>query len=131
MGALLQELVDRPYQHGFVTDIESEVAAKGLTEDTIRLISAKKNEPEWLLEFRLKAFRHWLTMTPPHWANVQYPPIDFQAISYYAAPKPRPKLASMDEVDPELLRTFEKLGVPMNGRAGGAVCRDGAALCRA
>jgi Fe-S cluster assembly protein SufB len=117
MSASLQELVDRPYRHGFVTDIESEVAAAGLTEDTIRLISAKKNEPEWLLEFRLKAFRHWLTMTPPHWANVQYPPIDFQAISYYAAPKPRPKLASMDEVDPELLRTFEKLGVPMNERA--------------
>jgi Fe-S cluster assembly protein SufB len=117
MAASLQELVDRPYRHGFVTDIESEVAAKGLTEETIRMISAKKNEPEWLLEFRLKAFRHWLTMTPPHWANVQYPPIDFQAISYYAAPKPRPKLASMDEVDPELLRTFEKLGVPMNERA--------------
>ena len=117
MGALLQELVNRPYKHGFVTDIESDVAAKGLNEDTIRLISAKKNEPEWLLEFRLKAFRHWLTMTQPHWANVQYPQIDFQAISYYSAPKPKPKLASMDEVDPELLRTFEKLGVPMNERA--------------
>ncbi|HEX7435418.1 MAG TPA: Fe-S cluster assembly protein SufB [Caldimonas sp.] len=117
MSAQLQDLVNRPYKHGFVTDIESEVAAKGLSEDTIRLISAKKNEPEWLLEFRLKAFRHWLTMTPPEWANVKYPPIDFQAISYYSAPKPRPKLASMDEVDPELLRTFEKLGVPMHERA--------------
>jgi Fe-S cluster assembly protein SufB len=117
MSALLQDLVNRPYKHGFVTDIESEVAAKGLSEDTIRIISAKKNEPEWLLEFRLKAFRHWLTMTPPEWANVKYPPIDFQAISYYSAPKPRPKLASMDEVDPELLRTFEKLGVPMHERA--------------
>ncbi|MGZ5798750.1 MAG: Fe-S cluster assembly protein SufB [Caldimonas sp.] len=117
MGALLQDLVDRPYKHGFVTDIESDVAAKGLSEETIRLISAKKNEPEWLLEFRLKAFRHWLTMTPPEWANVKYPPIDFQAISYYSAPRPRPKLASMDEVDPELLRTFEKLGVPMHERA--------------
>ena len=117
MGALLQDLVDRPYQHGFVTDIESDVAAKGLSEETIRLISAKKNEPEWLLEFRLKAFRHWLMMTPPEWANVKYPPIDFQAISYYSAPRPRPKLASMDEVDPELLRTFEKLGVPMHERA--------------
>jgi Fe-S cluster assembly protein SufB len=114
---LLQELVNRPYQHGFVTDIESDVAARGLTEETIRLISAKKNEPEWLLEFRLKAFAHWLTMTPPQWANVEYPPIDFQAISYYSAPKPRPKLAGMDEVDPELLRTFEKLGVPMHERA--------------
>ena len=117
MGARLQDLVDRPYRHGFVTDIESDVAAKGLTEETIRLISAKKNEPGWLLEFRLKAFRHWLTMTPPVWATVEYPPIDFQAISYYAAPKPRPKLAGMDEVDPELLRTFEKLGVPMHERA--------------
>ncbi len=117
MSALLQDLVDRPYAHGFVTDIESDVAAKGLNEDTIRLISAKKNEPEWLLEFRLKAFRHWLTMTEPEWAHVKYPKIDFQAISYYAAPKPKPKLASMDEVDPELLRTFEKLGVPMHERA--------------
>ena len=117
MSALLQNLVDRPYAHGFVTDIESDVAAKGLNEDTIRLISAKKNEPEWLLEFRLNAFRHWLTMSEPEWAHVSYPKIDFQAISYYSAPKPRPKLASMDEVDPELLRTFEKLGVPMHERA--------------
>jgi Fe-S cluster assembly protein SufB len=117
MSALLQSLVNQPYKHGFVTDIESDVAAKGLNEDTIRLISSKKREPEWLLEFRLKAFRHWLTMTPPEWANVKYPKIDFQAISYYSAPRPRPKLASMDEVDPELLRTFEKLGVPMHERA--------------
>ena len=117
MSALLKDLVNRPYKHGFVTAIESDVADKGLSEDTIRLISAKKNEPEWLLEFRLKAFRHWLTMTPPAWAVVTYPPIDFQAISYYAAPKPSAKLASMDEVDPELLRTFEKLGVPMHERA--------------
>jgi len=117
MSALLQSLVNQPYKHGFVTDIESDVAAKGLNEDTIRLISTKKREPEWLLEFRLKAFRHWLTMTPPEWANVKYPKIDFQSISYYSAPRPKPKLASMDEVDPELLRTFEKLGVPMHERA--------------
>jgi Fe-S cluster assembly protein SufB len=117
MSALIQSLVNQPYKHGFVTDIESDVAAKGLNEDTIRLISSKKREPEWLLEFRLKAFRHWLTMTPPEWANVQYPKIDFQAISYYSAPRSKPKLASMDEVDPELLRTFEKLGVPMHERA--------------
>ena len=117
MSALLQSLVSQPYKHGFVTDIESDVAAKGLNEDTIRLISAKKHEPEWLLEFRLKAFRHWLTLTPPEWANVKYPKIDFQAISYYSAPKAKQKLASMDEVDPELLRTFEKLGVPMHERA--------------
>lgn len=117
MSAVLQNLVNQPYKHGFVTDIASDVAAKGLSEDTIRLISAKKNEPEWLLEFRLKAFRHWLTMTDPQWARVKHPPIDFQAISYYAAPKPKAKLKSMDEVDPELLRTFEKLGVPMHERA--------------
>lgn len=117
MSAVLQNLVNQPYKHGFVTDIESDIAPKGLNEGTIRLISAKKNEPEWLLEFRLKAFQHWLTMTEPHWQNVKYPKIDFQAISYYSAPKPKKKLASMDEVDPELLRTFEKLGVPMHERA--------------
>jgi len=116
MSAVIQNLVNRPYEHGFVTDIESEVTPKGLNEDTIRLISAKKSEPEWLLELRLAAYRKWLTMEQPHWANIKYPPIDFQAISYYAAPKPK-KLKSMDEVDPELLRTFEKLGVPMNERA--------------
>ena len=117
MSAVLQNLVNQPYKHGFVTDIASDVAAKGLSEDTIRMISTKKNEPDWLLDFRLKAYRHWLTMTEPDWANVKYPPIDFQAISYYAAPKSKPKLSSMDEVDPELLRTFEKLGVPMHERA--------------
>ncbi len=112
----LDKLVNQPYKHGFVTDIESESAPKGLSEDTIRMISAKKNEPDWLLEFRLKAYRHWLTMTEPAWANVHYPKIDFQNIIYFSAPKPK-KLKSMDEVDPELLRTFEKLGVPMNERA--------------
>ncbi len=117
MSSVLQNLVNKPYEHGFVTDIESDTAAKGLSEATIRMISAKKNEPAWLLEFRLKAYAHWLTMTPPAWANVHYPPVDFQAISYYSAPKPKKKLASMDEVDPELLKTFEKLGVPMNERA--------------
>jgi len=116
MSTVLDNLVSQPYKHGFVTDIESETAPKGLNEDIIRMISAKKNEPEWLLEFRLQAYRHWLTMTEPQWPNVHYPKIDFQAISYYAAPKPKKKL-SMDEVDPELLRTFEKLGVPMHERA--------------
>ena len=110
----LQNLIDQPYKHGFVTDIESETAPKGLSEETIRLISHKKNEPEWLLEFRLEAYRHWLTMTEPKWPNVRYPKIDFQDISYYSAPKPKKKLASMDEVDPELRRTFEKLGVPLH-----------------
>jgi Fe-S cluster assembly protein SufB len=117
VSAVIQNLVNQPYKHGFVTDIESDVVAKGLSEDVIRLISEKKGEPEWLLEFRLKAYRHWLTMTEPTWPNVKYPKIDFQGISYYSAPKAKKKLASMDEVDPELLRTFEKLGVPMNERA--------------
>jgi Fe-S cluster assembly protein SufB len=116
MSAVLQQLVNRPYKHGFVTDIESDVAPKGLSEDTIRMISAKKNEPAWLLDFRLQAYRAWLLMTEPAWPNVHYPKIDFQAISYYAAPKQKPKLSSMDEVDPELLRTFEKLGVPLHER---------------
>ncbi len=116
MSAVLQNLVNQPYKHGFVTDIESDVAAKGLSEDTIRMISAKKNEPEWLLEFRLKSYQAWLKMEEPKWPNVHYPKIDFQAISYYAAPKQKPKLKSMDEVDPELLRTFEKLGVPLHER---------------
>ncbi|HZF24528.1 MAG TPA: Fe-S cluster assembly protein SufB [Burkholderiales bacterium] len=115
MSAVIQNLVNQPYKHGFVSDIESDVVPKGLSEDVIRLISAKKGEPEWLLEFRLKAYRHWLTMQEPTWPNVKYPKIDFQDISYFSAPKPK-KLASMDEVDPELLRTFEKLGVPMHER---------------
>lgn len=117
MSAVLQSLVNQPYKHGFVTEIESDIAPKGLNEDIIRLISTKKNEPEWLLSFRLKAYQKWLTMTEPEWQNVHYPKIDFQSISYYSAPKPKQKLASMDEVDPELLRTFEKLGVPMHERA--------------
>ncbi len=116
MSSVLEHLVNQPYQHGFVTDIEAETAPRGLNEDIIRLISAKKHEPEWLLELRLKAYRHWLTMAEPGWPNVKYPKIDFQNIIYYSAPKPK-KLKSMDEVDPELLRTFEKLGVPMNERA--------------
>jgi len=117
VSAVIQNLVNQPYKHGFVTDIESDVVAKGLSEDVIRFISAKKGEPEWLLQFRLSAFRHWLTMKEPTWPNVRYPRIDFQSISYYSAPKTKQKLASMDQVDPELLRTFEKLGVPMNERA--------------
>ena len=116
MSSVLEQLVNKPYEHGFRTDIESETAPKGLSEDTIRLISSKKNEPQWLLEFRLSAYRHWLTMEEPRWPNVHYPKIDFQDIIYFSAPKPKKKL-SMDEVDPELLRTFEKLGVPMNERA--------------
>ena len=116
MSAVLQQLVNRPYKHGFVTDIESDVAPKGLSEDTIRMISAKKAEPAWLLDFRLNAYRAWLLMEAPTWPQLHHPPIDFQAISYYAAPRQKPKLKSMDEVDPELLRTFEKLGVPLHER---------------
>jgi Fe-S cluster assembly protein SufB len=105
------------YKYGFSTDIESDVVAKGLNEDVIRLISGKKNEPEWMLDYRLKAFRHWLTLTEPTWAHVSYPKIDFQAISYYSAPKKmadsdKPK--SMDDLDPELIKTFEKLGIPLS-----------------
>lgn len=103
------------YEAGFVTDIESDTAPKGLNEDIIRFISAKKNEPEWLLEFRLKAFEHWKKMPEPEWAKIHHPPIDYQDAYYYSAPKP--KLGSMDEVDPKLLETFEKLGVPMRERA--------------
>ena len=116
MSAVLQTLVNQPYKHGFITNIESDVAPKGLNEETIRMISAKKSEPQWLLEFRLKSYQAWLKMEEPTWANVHYPKIDLQAISYYAAPKQKPKLNSIDEVDPELLRTFEKLGVPLHER---------------
>ena len=116
MSAVLQNLVNQPYKHGFVTDIDSDVAPKGLDKNTIRMISAKKNEPEWLLEFRLKSYAAWLKMEEPKWPNVHFPKIDYQAISYYASPRQKPKLKSMDEVDPELLRTFEKLGVPLHER---------------
>ncbi len=101
------------YKYGFVTNIESDVAPPGLSEEIIRFISAKKQEPEWLLEWRLKAYRSFLKMAEPRWAHVNYPPVDLQAISYYAAPKQKPKLNSLDEVDPELLATFEKLGIPL------------------
>src|SRR4051795_11188030 len=111
MSSVLEQLVNKPYEHGFRTEIESETAPKGLNEDTIRLISAKKNEPEWLLEFRLKAYRHWLTMEEPtHWPNITYPEVDYQSIIYYSAPKQKATVASLDEVDPELLKTFDKLG---------------------
>ena len=107
-------LTNREYKHGWKTEIETEVIPKGLTEDTVRLISQKKNEPEWMLEFRLKAFNRWLEMEQPdHWANFNYPAIDFQDITYYAAPKQKPAKKSLDEVDPELLKTFEKLGIPL------------------
>ncbi len=109
----MDELVARGYEHGFVTDIETDVIPPGLNEDVIRLISQRKGEPEWILESRLKAYQHWLTMTPPDWSSVRHPPIDFQSISYFAAPKKKPELQSLDEVDPELLATYEKLGIPI------------------
>jgi Fe-S cluster assembly protein SufB len=109
----IEELANTEYKYGFVTDVEQDIAPKGLNEDTIRLISEKKGEPEWLLEWRLKALRAWLKMKEPHWQNVHYAPIDYQAISYYAAPKQKKVLNSLDEVDPEVRRTFEKLGIPI------------------
>ena len=111
---ILKEHIDSDYKYGFVTDIETEIIPKGLSEEVVRLISNKKNEPEWLLEFRLKAYRHWQTMEEPkHWAYFPYPKIDFQEVIYYAAPKPKKELESLDEVDPELLKTFEKLGISL------------------
>lgn len=110
----VQELANKEYKYGFVTDIEADSLPKGLNEDIIRQLSAKKGEPEFMLEWRLKAFRHWQTMKEPHWANVKYPEINYQDISYYSAPKRKPKLDSLDDVDPELISTYEKLGIPLN-----------------
>jgi len=110
----IETLVNREYQYGFVTDIESDTIPRGLNEDVIRLISAKKEEPVFMLEWRLKAYRRWLTMKEPHWANVTYPPIDYQDLSYYSAPKNKAMLGSLEEVDPELLKTYEKLGISLN-----------------
>ncbi len=127
MSSTIESLVNREYQYGFTTDFEAETLPPGLSEDTVRFISAKKGEPEWLLAWRLKAFRRWLTMTEPHWGNVQYPPIDYQAASYYSAPKSVKPLASLDDVDPQLLEMYSKLGISlseqkrMNGVAVDAV----------
>lgn len=110
---VIQDVTTGDYKYGFTTDIDTEILPKGLNEDVVRFISQKKGEPEWLLEFRLKAFRHWLTLTPPTWAHLDIPEIDFQAISYYAAPKAKTGPKSLDEVDPELLDTFNKLGIPL------------------
>jgi Fe-S cluster assembly protein SufB len=110
---ILQELAGKEYEYGFTTDIDMEIAPAGLNEDTIRFISAKKNEPEWLLEWRLKAYRAFLKMEMPAWQNFELPEMDFQSISYYAAPRKKAKYESLDEVDPELLATFEKLGIPL------------------
>jgi Fe-S cluster assembly protein SufB len=113
-NAAIEEIARQEYKYGFVTDIEADTVPPGLSEEIVRFISAKKEEPEWLLEFRLKSFRHWLTMKEPTWANVSFPPIDYQAISYYSAPKQKKKLNSLDEVDPELRDTFTKLGISLD-----------------
>src|SRR5919201_3728198 len=109
----IEELATREYRYGFVTEVETETIPKGLNEDVIRLISEKKNEPDWLLEWRLKAYRVWLTMKEPTWQNVKYDPINYQDIVYYSAPKKKKALNSLDEVDPEVKRTFDKLGIPL------------------
>ncbi len=109
----IEDLATREYKYGFVSNIESDTAPRGLNEDIIRLISAKKNEPDWMTEWRLKSYRHWLTMKEPTWQNVKYPPIDYQNIIYYSAPKTKEKPKSLEEVDPEIRRTFDKLGIPL------------------
>jgi Fe-S cluster assembly protein SufB len=111
--SLLRDVTESDYKYGFVTDIDTDIIPVGLSEDVVRLISEKKGEPQWLLDFRLKAYRHWLTMTPPEWGHLNMPEIDFQAISYYAAPVAKEGPKSLDEVDPELLKTFDKLGIPL------------------
>ena len=116
MSANMQALAEQKYKYGFTTDIEMEEFPRGLNEDIIRLISAKKDEPEWMLKWRLKAFAAWKQMEEPDWARISHPPINYQDLYYYAAPaKAQPK--SLDEVDPELLKTYEKLGIPLNERA--------------
>ena len=119
----VQETVDQvrridvdQYKYGFVTDIESDKAPKGLSEDIVRFISAKKNEPEWMLEWRLDAYRRWLTMREPTWARVNYGPIDYQDLYYYSAPKKKDGPKSLDEIDPEILKTYDKLGIPLRER---------------
>ena len=109
----IQSLVDETYKYGFETAVDAEMAPKGLSEEVIRFISAKKNEPDWLLQWRLKAYRHWLTMTEPHWGKLDYKPIDYQDLYYWSAPVQKEGPKSLDEVDPEILKTYEKLGIPL------------------
>ncbi|MGB3728083.1 MAG: Fe-S cluster assembly protein SufB [Thermodesulfobacteriota bacterium] len=114
MSVDIEKLAEQEYKYGFVTDVDQEIAPIGLNEGVIRMISAKKDEPEWLLEWRLKAYEHWLTMKEPKWPNVHYSPIDYQSISYYAAPKNMPKLESLDDLDPEIKEAYDKLGIPLD-----------------
>lgn len=113
MSVDIEQLAEQEYKYGFVTDIEQDIAPKGLNEDVIRMISEKKNDPQWLLDWRLKAYNHWLTMDVPKWPNIKYPEIDFNDISYYAAPKIKEKPKSLDDIDPELRKTYDKLGIPL------------------
>lgn len=110
---IIRNAANDEYKYGFVTDIETDVIPKGINEDVVRLISQKKGEPDWLLEFRLKSFRHWMTLKMPGWAHLDIPEIDYQSISYYAAPVKKEGPKSLDEVDPELLKTFDRLGIPL------------------
>ena len=110
----IEELTEAEYEYGFSTDLDTDIAPPGLTEDTVRLISGKKNEPAWLLDWRLKAFEAWKTMEEPDWAKLDIAPIDYQALSYWAAPKMKPVLDSMDDVDPEIRDMFDKLGIPLH-----------------
>lgn len=114
MSVDIEKLTEQEYKYGFVTDVDQEIAPIGLNEGVIRMISTKKEEPEWLLEWRLKAYEHWLTMKEPKWPNVHYPPVDYQSISYYAAPKNMPKLESLDDLDPEIKEAYDKLGIPLD-----------------
>ena len=116
-NSIVDKVTNEEYKYGFVTDIETEIIQKGLNEDVVRLISQKKGEPEWLLEFRLEAYRYWTTLDMPEWAHLNIPEIDYQDIYYYAAPKQKKGPQSMDEVDPELIKTFDKLGIPLEERA--------------
>ena len=114
MSSAIDQLVSKEYQYGFSTDIDTDTIPPGLNEDVVRIISGKKNEPAFLLEWRLKAFRRWQQMTEPRWPNVSYKPIDYQATSYYSSPKSVKPLASLDELDPKIRETYEKLGIPLN-----------------
>ena len=118
MEEIIKDITEQEYKYGFTTDVETDIVPAGLNEDIVRLISAKKHEPEWLLEFRLKAFHKWQTMAPPTWAHLTIPEIDFQVISYYAAPRTKNKEhGQKDEIDEEIMKTFDKLGIPLEERA--------------
>src|SRR2546422_6195718 len=112
-SVLQEQMAKQEYKYGFVSDLDEDIAPKGLNEDIVRLISRKKNEPEWFLEWRLRAYRHWLTMKEPKWSNVTYPPINYQDIIYYAAPKPKKPVNNLDDVDPEIRNLYAKLGIPL------------------